>query len=693
MRPISLFVLLVALSLVAQRPLRASPSDLDRARRQFCEFYLGSDAAPAGNVGLRDTNERPPDTSQAAGYVRSLRADGSWSDIDYDSPARSGWPPALHWTRMLAIVAAENLRGAHVDVPAFNAAIHRAFAYWIHRDCICRNWWYNQIGIPKLAGTTALLFGNELTPAERHYLLAVMMPRAKIAMTGQNRVWLSGNTVMAGLLEGDEAKVAEAASTIWSEVAVTTEEGIQPDFSFHQHGPQQQFGNYGLSLAVEVCRWGTVLRGTPWAMPAAKLAVYRRFLLEGESWMVWKGWMDVSSCDRQLMPHSQVAKARTVAQVMQNAIAFDPAGVPGYERFVRRNTGAAERNDLVGNQVFWRSDYVIHRRPDWAATLKLSSRRVIGAEMVNTENRLGYHLADGALYLYRRGDEYRDIFPVWDWQKLPGVTCAQLSGGPPPYQHVRGEREFVGGVSDGELGCAALDFARDGVTARKAWFFGRDEIVCLGVDITGPADVPVVTTVNQSRVRGPVMMMRSGHDPERFAGGDAVISSLDWVSHDGWYYTFITPTTVHLRTGPQTGNWNRVFRNPETPKADVTEDVFALWIDHGVPSSGRYAYVITPGQRPPNAQPIVSNTSACQFAVLGPTTTAAVFWKPGEIRPIAGQSIAVNRPCLLVCESDRIFVSDPTQTLASLSVTVNGKTIDVLLPQGGEAGRTVEVRR
>jgi len=39
----------------------------------------------------------------------------------------------------------------------------------------------------------------------------------------------------------------------------------------------------------------------------------------------------------------------------------------------------------------------------FAATLKMSSTRVIGAELVNSENLSGYHTADGALYLYREG--------------------------------------------------------------------------------------------------------------------------------------------------------------------------------------------------------------------------------------------------------------------------------------------------
>lgn len=80
---------------------------------------------------------------------------------------------------------------------------------------------------------------------------------------------------MRGLLLRDSGRLAEAAEAIWSEIAVSTEEGVQPDFSFHQHGAQQQFGNYGLAYAVNMSRWARVLRDTPWQMPPAKLSVFR----------------------------------------------------------------------------------------------------------------------------------------------------------------------------------------------------------------------------------------------------------------------------------------------------------------------------------------------------------------------------------------------------------------------------------
>jgi len=66
----------------------------------------------------------------------------------------------------------------------------------------------------------------------------------------------------------------------------------------------------------------------------------------------------------------------------------------------------------------------------------MSSTRVIGAELVNSENLSGITPPTARCISNREGDEYEDIFPVWDWRKLPGITCAQFA--PPEYRNLCG---------------------------------------------------------------------------------------------------------------------------------------------------------------------------------------------------------------------------------------------------------------
>jgi chondroitin AC lyase len=686
-----LTALVIGLSLLGSLCVAAMSPAIELARQQFCEFQVGSRTISAGNLTLKDTNEAAPDITRAQEFARTLKPDGSWPDIDYASNARSGWPCSIHYTRMLSMVAAAHRPGASAtDRSGFDSAVHRTFAFWIAHDFTCPNWWYNQIGAPKLFGTIALLLGDELNPDERRYLTETMMPRSKIDMTGQNRIWLAGNTLTLGLLKGDESLVSEAAATIWHESAVAGDEGIQPDFSFHQHGPQQQFGNYGLGFAVEICRWATILRGTPWALGRANLAAYRGFLLDGEAWVNWRGRMDISSCGRQFMPRSPAVKARTIAQVMRNVALFDQEKAAQYLAAGRE--GGDEPNDLIGNRVFWRSDYVVHRTSDWAATLKMSSRRVVGAESLNSENFLGYHLADGALYLYARGDEYDEIFPVWDWQKLPGVTCAQRPNGPPAFREIRGAADFVGGVTNGSAGCAALDFSRDGVTAHKAWFFSPNAVVCLGAGICSTSAERVVTTINQCLLRGDVVVKRRNEAPAKFPGGEETIRGVEWVEHDGWRYTFFSTATVHLRAMPQRGNWKRVFDNPETPRNEVTLPVFTLWLEHGTKVANQtYAYCIMRSEAL-LALPKIENSTTAQVVRFGRGAVGFVFWAPGEIKAAESMNVRADQPCILMLDetTGRGFVADPTQKLPRLALTVGRTLTDVVLPRGGGAGSAAD---
>jgi chondroitin AC lyase len=445
---------------------------------------------------------------------------------------------------------------------------------------------------------------------------------------------------------------------------------------------------------VEICRWAQILRGTGWAMPSDKLEIYRNYLLQGQNWVSYRGSMDISACGRQLSPSSPRDKARAIARVMECAATFDIPHASEYLAFVSRNSSPSSVNDLIGNRIFWRSDYVIQRQPNFCATLKMHSKRVVGTESLNGENLSGYYLSDGTLYLYGSGDEYQDLFPVWDWRKLPGVTCSQSAEPPPPItaQSLKTDRDFVGGVSDGTIGCAVMDYDRDGVKAHKAWFFGEDFIFCLGSGISSEAEAPLATTINQSLLRGAVVAQSHGKQA-LLASGESDLHGVDWIEQDGWRYAFPDPASVRLSAASRTGNWSRVFQNASTPAGDVTRKVFTLWLDHGVkPSDASYAYAILPAGRALDAK-VIENTDAVQAVSFDDHRAGVIFWKRGKVNIAGIGEIEADQACALLVDSSsgRMFVSDPTQTLASLVLDVEGARKEVQLPSNGDAGRSVEV--
>jgi chondroitin AC lyase len=661
--------------------------------RQFREYCL-HESTDHGERLLDDVELPKTSPNEAAKLCVELKADGSWADVDYASKSRSSWPPCTHLTRALGLVVYARREDTSADESAkCIVAAHRAIAYWQQHDYQCPNWWYNEIGVPKILGNLALLLDQDLNADERTYITGTVLPRSNVgSMTGQNRVWLAANGVMLAALLADENLMRTATGVIQEELRVGTGEGIQPDWSFQQHGPQQQFGNYGMAYAVEMSRWVTVLRGTPWAFPADKAGILRDYLLDGESWVIWRGLMDISACGRQLFPNSPWSKAGVVRGTMRAMAVADTTHAGEYLGFVQRNQPGAT-NDLIGDRYFWRSDYLIHRRAEFMTTLKMSSDRVIGGETVNSENLSGLHLADGATYFYRSGHEYDDIFPAWDWRLIPGVTC-QLDNTSLrwPAADLKRGAEFVGGVSDGTNACAAMNFHRDGLRAKKAWFFLGDTVVCLGADISATGNQPVVTTLNQCLLKTAVTVRRDGKVESL---GDAAknLSGADWVEQDGLRYTRLEPEALQFSATNQTGNWHTVFDSPAAPKADVAKDIFTLWIDHGTNASfGSYAYSVAPAEETVDQEiKILSNSGQVQAVKIGVgknNFVAAVFWRAGSA-DLDGTSVKANAPCLLLLNAAHVTVSDPTQKLKTLQLEINGKSTVISLPQGDAAGNSV----
>ena len=136
---------------------------------------------------------------------------------------------------------------------------------------------------------------------------------------------------------------------------------------------------------------------------------------------------------------------------------------------------------LVGHKHFDDSDYTVHRSKDWMGTVKMSSNRVIGTELVNEDNLKGYYLGDGATYFYVRGDEYLDVFPFWDWRKIPGVTSYEDVAPIPMAKGMKtnNKTSLVGGLSDGQRGMTVMELNRDGLKAYKSYLFADDFVVCL----------------------------------------------------------------------------------------------------------------------------------------------------------------------------------------------------------------------
>ena len=194
-------------------------------------------------------------------------------------------------------------------------------------------------------------------------------------------------------------------------VQISEEEGIQVDYSFHQHGAFLYNGSYGSNFLRETAWIASMVEGTSYAFSEEHIRILRDYFLQGTRWMIWKGLFDYNARGRQVgRPSGFAPNAHLQIPILKYLMAADPAYKDDYLE-VQERIKDAQPQAVRGLKHFWRSDYTVSYRPDFYTTLRMCSERTIGMETdVNYENLLGRYLPYGLTYIYRRGDEYEDVF-------------------------------------------------------------------------------------------------------------------------------------------------------------------------------------------------------------------------------------------------------------------------------------------
>lgn len=642
--------------------------------------------------------------SEAERIIVTLDLNGAWPDIDYSSKQRGRWPVIDHLQNIQYLSKIYlKANSKYYQNPVVLAKINLALDYWLANDFICPNWWYPQIGVPEKLAPILIVMEEYLSPKQLKEGVRILN-RAKIGMGGQNKVWLSGNVLLKSLLVRKADSVAIAAKAIQGELKISTGLGVQPDFSFHEHGVMLQQGNYGLSFLTDMIQWITLLRKTPFAFDESKLSIVRGLALEGSQWFLWKNTFDIGGSGRQLFRGELVKKKNSVLTSFRNLKKLDTAYANAYAQ-------AQNYKTLTGNKHFWNSDFHISRTPNYLFTLKMSSSRVSGYETVNFENMLGYHLGSGMTLLYQSDKEYLDIFPFWDWKKLPGTTIIQDQD-PIPVSNAWGykiEGDFVGGLTNGTNGVAVLQYNRGGLKANKSWFMIDDQIVCLGSGITAQTPFNVTTAINQVHLKGDVLIDTKD---ERIKGNRKQdLTNSNWVLHDHLGYLFPSGGNLSLITKPVVGSWYNVAQRYKDEK--IKASIFNLYLNHGEnPDDAKYEYILVPGatkdkliehHRNPKFKTVNTNDYQSVSRING-SLTGIVFYLPTKV-PVFG-GIAVDSPCVLMVEKLddglKVSVSDPTHTLKKLKIAIEGKYkgencsfennktfIEVNLPEEDLAGKTI----
>ena len=636
------------------------------------------------------------DTANVHNLLHSMQ-NGYWKDINYTEQTRAAWQPYSHLQRLMKMsFAYQNKSFSLFQNKHLLKSIINGLTYWYSNKFLSENWWYNKIGKQHCLAKIAIVFDKELPLDIKNNIINDLADSTE-DFTGQNLLWMAEEIIWKGILLNDISLVQKGAKKIQAIVLVSEEEGIAPDYSFRQHGPQLYSGGegYGEPFLRSNIQWAYCLRESSCSYPDAKIDIISDYILDGCRWMIFNQNWDFQTTGRTLVRKGTL-DASVLIHYLRLFTQVDPKKKNEYIDLInhieRKNTVS-----VIGNKAFTWSDYVVHRRKDYFFSIKMNSARTVRTENGNSENEKGFYLTDGGTTICTSGNEYISVFPCWNWTKIPGVT-SRLQSQPPVFESwgVKGNTKFSGGLSDGNIGIAAYQMNQNDIQAKKAWFMFDDEIICMVSDIKNNSQDTIVTTLNQTSINGEVW-----NNSSEKSNNDNIFANKIW--HDKIGYVLLQKDSLCLKAEKRKGDWSTIGAYPKETYSE--EKIFELTKIHSNLNKS-FTYILVPGvgleflkKYDSSHLKILFDTPECQ----------AVHHKKNNIWSIVSHraqmvnmdknlSFTINNACLLMVKKQNdkllIYIADPTQELETIDLEINywGKShkSTVMLPKGSDRGKTVK---
>ncbi|HWV32567.1 MAG TPA: polysaccharide lyase family 8 super-sandwich domain-containing protein [Dyadobacter sp.] len=660
--------------------------------------------------------------------IQSQKPDGTWPGINYTDVSRTGFEHSQHLNNLLALARAFKKPGSAYSG---HAETKRAFAlaldYWLAHDFICDNWWWNEMGTPNLMVNILLVMDEDLTEKQRTEGVRIAgraNMEASGARPGGDLIQIAGMRGRQALLQRNSQELASVIDVMASEIKVSTGRGLKPDLSFH-HRTDNVISTlaYGTGYANAFAYWAVKTAETRYHLPDPQMKMLVDYFLDGicQSHIYGK-YPDPGAENRGISRKGALKPAGP--ELAENLLASTSYRKQELEDVIRIRKNEAKAN-RTRDHYFWHSHYYTHQRPNHFVSVRMHSKRAANMEQPHNEEGLkNHHYGDGSQFISITGKEFDQIFPVFDWQKIPGTTVVQKADVAHWKELAKqGKNDFTGGVTDQRYGAAAFDFesVHDPLKAKKAWFFFDLEVVNLGAGISSESERTVATTLNQCLLSGNVTT-GSKRNMTVLKTGEHQLNAIEWVQHGGVAYIFPEPARIHLTNQQQTGSWRQINHHSWATEEVVKHDVFKLWLDHGVkPGGGAYQYIVVPNLEPTDIEnyrkqdniQILSNTTEIQAVRhKGLGITQIVFYKPGKLAIPGSVTVTSENAGLVMVKTkgktvSEITVADPTHQLSTFDVEINtkirstapatqsrskdGTLLTIKLPSEGMAGQSVNL--
>jgi chondroitin AC lyase len=667
--------------------------------------------------------------------LNRMKEDGSFKNIDYTDLSRvAGFPHRQHTSDLVYLAKAYQSKGStYYRNKKLKKRINTSLKYWADNDFFGDNWHNNQISTPTNLVNLMLVFGDQI-PKDLIKKTQPMIGRAHMEASGArpsgDRIVIAGILAKNLLFMGDREQFDEIIELIEGEVKFSTgTRGMQHDFSFHHrldrvnNTTSYGYGKYANAFG----EWSYYVANTKYAFSVEKINHLVDYYLDGiYKQLVYGVYTDISVKNRSIS-HKATFKPQGTLEIERLLFGTDYRK-DELEEIIKLRKGESKPSSSF-SKFFWQTEHYVHQRPNYYTTVRMYSTRNRNMEVpYNGPGKTTHHRADGTNYLQLKGDEYHNIWPVYDWQKVSGTTIVQKPElyGPTEIQK-DGLTDFVGAVTDGNYGAVAYDFrsSHDLVKAKKSWFFFDHEYVCIGTDIKSNKKLPVYTTINQVLMRSDVTAMKNGKQV-KLDNASRELTGVKWVHQDKVGYIFPDTTTVSLSNQAQEGRWSDITDQKNISEEIVSKDVFTLGFDHGErPSNASYQYIVVPDVSNQELQETSSNNRGIEILSSSSQIHAVknnklnicqlAFYQSGEVEIAPSSIVKMDSQGMMILKlkDDRvaeISVADPSRKLKRALVTIPGIYKDakegyllypdasgnntlmiVDLPQGVYAGKSVTI--
>lgn len=686
--------------------------------------------------------------------------DALWSDLDleikYVATSDASYTEDLNtaYTRLQAMAtayAAENCRLYH------NEDLKERILYaleWLYDNGynenynvekqLYGNWWHWEIGIPQALGSTVILMYEDLTQEQIDKFYATLyrfnqdptvvykvQGWGTMEMTSANLMDTSLVAALRSAIGNTQDGIGAAVNALGTVTGFVTEgDGFYEDGSCIQHSNLAYTGGYGLTLLKGIERILLLSNDTAWQASADDLESVYTWIWEGYRPLFADGaMMDMVSGRSIARPsHTELETGRGILEAI--VLLADGAPEDRKEQFLsfakKQVLAGAENLDTFYSgmeassmiaakqlaaddsveaddgtpytKIFGSMDKATIHREGYTLGISMFSSRTGNFEYMNKENTKGWHISDGALFLYN-GDAGQFSNNYWntiDPHRLPGITTDHTEG--TNYESglaYTSDKDYAGGSSVEDLyATIAMDFhgQNTDLTAKKAWFAFDDEVVALGTDISGiTKDTETIIENKQIRDDGSNALVVDGEEIQAELGESSAAGvEYAWIEGnsgtDSIGYYFPEGEDLEIKREARTGSFqdiNGAVADGAAGSEDVTRDYLSLAVSHGdgtADGAEDYAYVLLPGRTEEETAEyasgseieIISNTAEVQAAADRSSGASGYqFWTAAS----AGNVSADQASSVTMKEEDgtlKLGISDPSQTQDSVTIHVSG---------------------